>query len=100
MRTRICLYILLLVPLAVYWQTAFYDYGMTTDYANLRAGHRFSEHAGASGRLAIVSRATWPDEEVRFGTVGEIHKEGTGLSSPAILILGNVIAFRKGDVKS
>ena len=39
MRTRICLYILLLVPLAVYWQTAFYDYGMTTDYANLRAGH-------------------------------------------------------------
>ena len=39
MRTRICLYILLLAPLAVYWQTAFYDYGMTTDYANLRAGH-------------------------------------------------------------
>jgi uroporphyrin-III C-methyltransferase len=44
---------------------------------------------------AIVARATWPDEQVRFGTVGEIHEEATGLSSPAILILGNVIAFRK-----
>lgn len=43
---------------------------------------------------AIVSRATWPDEEVRFGTLGDIHKQAPGLSSPAILILGNVIAFR------
>jgi hypothetical protein len=36
MRTRICLYILLLVPLAVYWQTIFHDYGLREDYAYLR----------------------------------------------------------------
>jgi len=36
MRTRICLYILLLVPLAVYWQTVFHDYGIRDDYSYLR----------------------------------------------------------------
>ncbi|AOS45804.1 hypothetical protein Verru16b_02893 [Lacunisphaera limnophila] len=37
MRTRICLYILLLTPLLVYWQTVFHDYGMRSDYSHLRA---------------------------------------------------------------
>jgi hypothetical protein len=27
-RTRICLYVLLLTPLMVYWQTVFQDYGL------------------------------------------------------------------------
>src|SRR6478736_4594282 len=36
LRTRICLFILLLVPLVVYWQAAFHEYGMTTDYSSLR----------------------------------------------------------------
>ncbi len=36
MRTRICLYILLLAPLAVYWQTVFQDYGFRNDYTALR----------------------------------------------------------------
>jgi uncharacterized membrane protein len=36
MRTRICFYILLLVPLAVYWQTVFHDYGIRQDYSYLR----------------------------------------------------------------
>lgn len=35
-RTRICLYILLLAPLAVYWQTIFHDYGFRDDYSHLR----------------------------------------------------------------
>jgi hypothetical protein len=35
-RTRICLYILLLTPLAVYWQTIFHDYGQRNDYTYLR----------------------------------------------------------------
>lgn len=35
-RTRICLYILLLAPLAVYWQAIFQDYGMRDDYSHLR----------------------------------------------------------------
>jgi hypothetical protein len=36
MRTRICLYILLLAPLAVYWQTVFHEYGLRNDYTALR----------------------------------------------------------------
>ena len=36
-RTRICLYVLLLTPLAVYWQTIFHDFGMRDDYIHLRA---------------------------------------------------------------
>lgn len=35
-RTRICLYILLLTPLAVYWQAIFQDYGLRDDYSHLR----------------------------------------------------------------
>jgi siroheme synthase len=59
-----------------------------------------SESLTASGcnpatPAAIVSRATWPDEQVRIGTLGKIHTEATGLSSPAILVLGNVISFGK-----
>jgi hypothetical protein len=36
MRTRICFYILLFVPLVVYWQTAFHEYGFRDDYSYLR----------------------------------------------------------------
>lgn len=35
-RTRICLYVLLLAPLAVYWQSIFHDYGFRDDYSHLR----------------------------------------------------------------
>ena len=35
-RTRICLYVLLLTPLAVYWQSIFQDYGLRDDYSHLR----------------------------------------------------------------
>lgn len=36
MRTRICLYVLLLLPLLVYWQAIFADYGFREDYGFLR----------------------------------------------------------------
>lgn len=36
MRTRICLYVLLLLPLTVYWQTVFSEYGWRGDYGFLR----------------------------------------------------------------
>ena len=39
MRTRICLYVLLLLPLVVYWQTVFTDYGFRDDYGFLREAH-------------------------------------------------------------
>lgn len=35
-RTRICLYILLLTPLVVYWQTIFQDYSMREGYVYMR----------------------------------------------------------------
>ena len=35
-RTRICFVILLIAPLAVYWQAIFHEYGMRDDYAHLR----------------------------------------------------------------
>ncbi len=38
-RTRICLYILLLAPLAVYWPTIFHEYGLRDDYSHLRESH-------------------------------------------------------------
>jgi uroporphyrin-III C-methyltransferase len=45
---------------------------------------------------AIISRATWPDEQVRIGTVLTIHADARGLASPAILVMGKVIGFRNG----
>lgn len=36
MRTRICLYILLLLPLVVYWQALSHDFGIREDYQYLR----------------------------------------------------------------
>ena len=36
MRTRVCLYILLLTPLLVYWPTVFHEYGIRSDYSHLR----------------------------------------------------------------
>ena len=35
-RTRICLYVLLLTPLVVYWSTIFHDFGLRDDYSHLR----------------------------------------------------------------
>lgn len=35
-RTQLCLVLLLLTPLVVYWQTVFHDYGMRDDYSAMR----------------------------------------------------------------
>jgi len=42
---------------------------------------------------AVVSRATWPTEETRAGTLQNIFQKSAGMSSPALLILGNVVAL-------
>jgi uroporphyrin-III C-methyltransferase len=42
---------------------------------------------------AVVSRATWPTEETRAGTLRDIFEKSAGLSAPALLILGNVVAL-------
>lgn len=41
----------------------------------------------------VISRATWPDEQIRFGTIREIPGRASGLASPAILVLGNVLSL-------
>jgi len=42
---------------------------------------------------AVVSRATWPTEETRAGTLRDIFQKSVGLSAPALLILGSVVAL-------
>jgi hypothetical protein len=44
----------------------------------------------------LISRATWPEEQVRIATIQNIQQEGAGLLSPTILVMGRVIDFRKG----
>jgi len=43
--------------------------------------------------VALISRATWPTEETRAGTIRDIVHKSAGLSSPALLILGDVVAL-------
>jgi len=54
MRTRICLYVLLILPLVVYWQTAFHEFGLETDYTTLHEANedpgRLVREQGAEGR--------------------------------------------------
>ena len=42
---------------------------------------------------AVISRATWPTEETRAGTLRDIFQKSAGLSAPALLILGSVVAL-------
>jgi len=54
MRTRICLYVLLLLPLVAYWQTIFCDYGLRDDYGFLREAHedagKLVKYTASTGR--------------------------------------------------
>src|SRR6185295_16790537 len=43
--------------------------------------------------VALISRATWPSEETRTGTLRDIFQKSLGLSAPALLVLGNVVAL-------
>ncbi len=40
---------------------------------------------------ALISRATWPGEETRTGSLQDILSKSVGLNPPALLILGNVV---------
>jgi siroheme synthase len=57
-----------------------------------------SEHLIASGckadmPAAVVSRSTWPDAQVRVGTIEDIVAKAEGMRTPALLVLGEVVAF-------
>ena len=72
-RTRICLYVLLLTPLLVYWQTIFHEYGMRDDYSHLREAReepsklvRFTASQGRPLYGALL--------ETTFGEVGDVER--------------------------
>jgi uroporphyrin-III C-methyltransferase/precorrin-2 dehydrogenase/sirohydrochlorin ferrochelatase len=52
----------------------------------IRAGRRASEPA------AVVSRLSWPDCEVRIGTVATIAAVASDLPQPALVVIGEVAA--------
>ncbi len=72
MRTRICLIILLFVPLAAYLQSAFETYGMRNDYTNLRLAR---EEPGRLVRAsAAVGRPLYGAMlETSFAATGEVE---------------------------
>jgi uroporphyrin-III C-methyltransferase len=51
--------------------------------------------SGCRGDLpaAVISRTTWKDQEVRLGTVADIARKSEGLNTPALLVLGDVVAL-------
>ena len=51
----------------------------------------------ASTPVALVRRATWPDQEVLTGTLGDIanRAEASGFQPPAVAIVGEVVALRE-----
>lgn len=95
MRTRICLYILLLVPLAVYWQTAFYEYGMTSDYTNLRQSHENSgvlvKESASHGRPLYGAML-----ETSFSAAGQVEQlHWLRLVTVILLTLLSLVVWRQ-----
>ena len=52
----------------------------------VRAGRDPAEPA------AVLSRLSWPDAEVRTGTLATLAEAARGLESPAVVIVGHVVA--------
>ena len=49
---------------------------------------------------AVVSRATWPNQDVRWGTARNIHRKAMEVTSPALVVLGNVVALSEDFLKT
>ncbi|HEX6998269.1 MAG TPA: glucosyltransferase domain-containing protein [Gammaproteobacteria bacterium] len=95
-RTRICLGLLVLVPLAVYWQTIFHEYGFRDDYAHLREVHeepgkltRFTASNGRPLYGALIELTLRPFHEVQdlvwLRLLGTVLLIGAGLLSYRLL---------------
>lgn len=94
-RTRICLYILLLTPLAVYWQDIFHSYGVRNDYANLQEARVESgvlvKSATAYGRPLYGALL-----ETSFGVVEVVrHLPWLRLNSVLLLTLLGLALWRQ-----
>jgi uroporphyrin-III C-methyltransferase len=59
--------------------------------------HLITNGCDPSIPAALISRATWPDEQVRLATIDRIHQNSAGLVSPTILVMGKVIRFGKEE---
>lgn len=94
-RTRICLYILLLVPLAVYWQTIFHDYGLRDDYSHLREAReepgKLVKHTASHGRPLYGALL-----ETTFGVVDDVSQlPWLRLTTVALLTLLGLALWRQ-----
>ena len=49
--------------------------------------------------VAVIERATWPEERVTLGTLSDIAQraERRGVSSPAVVVIGPVVRALRGD---
>lgn len=95
MRTRICLYILLLTPLLVYWQTVFHDYGMRSDYSHLRVA---TTEPGQLVKLyAVQGRPLYGAMlETSYAATGEVARlEWLRLCSVLLLTLVGLVLWRQ-----
>ena len=46
----------------------------------------------ASTPAAVISRGTLPDQQSVAGTLGDLAELATGLESPALVVVGDVVA--------
>lgn len=95
MRTRVCLYILLLTPILVYWQTVFHDYGFRTDYSHLRVAQeepgRLVKIYAAEGRPLYGAML-----ETSYAATGEVSRlEWLRLSGVLLLTLLGLVLWRQ-----
>jgi siroheme synthase len=44
---------------------------------------------------AVISRGTWPDQQVVVADVGGIADAAVGLAGPALVIVGEVVGLRE-----
>jgi hypothetical protein len=95
MRTRICLYILLLTPILVYWPTVFHDYGVRSDYSHLRTAE---EEPGRLVKLYMTEGRPLYGAmlEATYSATGEVNRlEWPRLCTVLLLTLLGLIFWRQ-----
>jgi siroheme synthase len=48
---------------------------------------------------AVISKATRPDQDIRYGVARDIAHEAIGATTPALLVLGNVVGLSPDFIK-
>lgn len=95
MRTRICFYILLLMPLVVYFQAIFSEYGFRDDYGNLRQAREDTaamvKTAASHGRPLFGALA-----ESTYAATGQVERlVWMRLTSLLLLTILGVVLWRQ-----